>query len=774
MPVSHTVNRILSLLCSLLLAGCMGSGSDGTQVTQNNAALLSNNVTAIAAGFRHGCALTAGGGVQCWGDNSSGQLGDVNNTAAFPYLPADVAGLTSGITAISTGLNFTCALTVAGGVQCLGGNQRGQLGDGTNINSEAPVDVAGLTSGISAISAGMNFVCALTTGGGVKCLGDNRVGELGNSTTSDAYAAVDVTGLSSGVASISAGENVACARTTVGSVLCWGDNSYDELGSGATTIFNIPVDVSGLTSGMSAVSPGVDFICALTTGGGVQCLGNNAAGQLGDGTTDLSPTPVDVIGLTSGVASVASGSSHTCALTVAGGVKCWGDNSYGELGNGSTTSSSLPVNVTGLTSGVVAVTSGVGFACALTSAGAVQCWGDNAAGQLGNGKTSNALEPVTVTGLSSGVAAIRAGHNSTCALTATGSVKCWGEGAYGALGNGAAITSTLPVDVTGLSSGVTAIAVGYQHACALTTGGVVQCWGNNAQGQLGNGSNVTSAIPVPVTGLSSGVIAVSVGNLNSCALTSGGGVKCWGNGSYGELGNGSTVSSSVPVDVTGLTSGVAAIAASLAQNSACALTTGGSVKCWGDTGTYTPGIGTLTQSSVPLIVTGLESGVASLSVGAHHACVLTVAGGVKCWGNGSHGELGDGTTGPYYTVPDGAAAAYSAIPMDVTGLTSGVATVSAGRDFTCALTTAGGVQCWGNNGVGQLGNGTTVTSAQPVAVTGLSSGVAAIATGGAFACALTTAGKVKCWGNNLFGELGNNTDAAKLSSSVPVDVLANP
>lgn len=773
MPASHPAHRVLSLLCALLLAGCMGSNGGGTQIQQKGTAPVSSAIKAIAAGFRHACALAASGAVQCWGDNSSGQLGNLSSANAFPHLPSTVAGLASGITAISAGLNFTCDLTPVGGVQCLGGNQRGQLGDGTNINSETPVAVAGLAGGITAISAGMNFLCALTAGGGVQCLGDNRVGELGDTTTTDAHAAVNVAGLTGGITAISAGGNVACALTLAGAVECWGDNSYGELGSGAATISISPSGVAGFTSGVTAVSAGVNFACALTVGG-VQCVGSDGVGQLGDGTNNSTATPVTVTGFAGGAAAIASGSSHSCVLTaVGGGVQCWGDNTYGELGNGSTNSSSVPVSVTGLTSGVAAISSGMDFSCALTAAGGALCWGDNSAGQLGNGNTTNAVNPVTVTGLSNGVAAISAGHNFTCALTTAGAVKCWGDGSYGALGNGAATTTTLPVDVSGLSSGVSTISVGYQHACALTAGGGVQCWGNNAQGQLGNGTNENSSIPVPVTGLTGGIIAIAAGDFNSCALTSGGGVKCWGDGSSGELGNGTTTSSAVPVDVSGLSSGVTAITNSLGQNSVCALV-GGGVRCWGDTGLYSPGGSAVSQSPLPLAITGLESGVAAISVGTDHACALTASGGVKCWGNGSNGELGNGNTGPYYSVPDGTAASISPIPVDVTGLTSGVAAVSAGQDFTCALTTAGAVQCWGGNGRGQLGNGNTTSSPLPVAVAGLSSGVTAIATGGAFACALTTAGKVKCWGDNIYGQLGDDNAATILGSSVPVDVPANP
>ena len=196
--------------------------------------------------------------------------------------------------------------------------------------------------------------------------------------------------------------------------------------------------------------------CAITTGGGLKCWGYNYYGQLGDGTTNSSSTPVDVAGLSQGVTAIAAGEGHTCAL-VSGGVKCWGNNWYGQLGDGTITQRSIPVDVVGLGSSMDAIAAGGGHTCALGSGGGVKCWGDNGYGQLGDGTTTDSSTPVDVVGLSSGVTAIAAGGGHTCALV-SGGVKCWGDNGYGQLGDGTTTDSSTPVDVVGLSQGVTAIA----------------------------------------------------------------------------------------------------------------------------------------------------------------------------------------------------------------------------------------------------------------------------------------------------------------------------
>jgi len=367
---------------------------------------------------------------------------------------------------------------------------------------------------------------------------------------------------------VSAGYKHTCARTTTGNLQCWGYNGNGQLGDNSTTDRLLPVAVMGLstsaevgTATAAVVATGWDHTCALTTGGGVKCWGNNTWGQLGNSSTTESHVPVAVSGLSSGVVSIVAGNDNTCALTTGGGVQCWGYNVDGELGTTSTMMcagvpcSVVPVPVSGLSSGVTAITEGAAHACAVMTGGGVVCWGFNNAGQLGNNSTTGSFVPVAVSGLQSGATAISAGGTQTCALTTGGGVQCWGYNANGQLGTNTTMMcagqpcSLVPVAVSGLSPGIAAISTRYYHTCVLTTGGAAECWGLNGNGQLGNNSMTDSFMPVAVSGFPSGIAAISAGGYHTCVLTTGGGAECWGSNSNGQLGNNSMTDSLAPVNV---------------------------------------------------------------------------------------------------------------------------------------------------------------------------------------------------------------------------------
>ena len=382
---------------------------------------------------------------------------------------------------------------------------------GTTYHYRAVVaDSGGTTAGADAtfttlpcgapvlVTAGAKHTCVLTAGGGVTCWGANDSGQLGDGTTTDRLWPVPVTGFATGVAAIEAGDSHTCLLTTAGAVRCWGANDSGQLGDGTMTDCTAPVAVTGLATGVTAIAAGDSHTCAVTTAGGVKCWGDNTNRQLGDGTTTTRITPASVNGLTSGVLAVTAGAMHTCALTNVGSVKCWGANWNGQLGVGTTGQPSVPVQVSGLTGGVASVTAGAGHTCAVMTTGGVMCWGGNTAGQLGDSTTTARSVPVAVIGLAPGVTAIAGGNSHTCALTAGGGIRCWGGDDYGQNGNGTWGWTSFPVSVTGLTAGVAAIEAGDNHTCAVTMGGGLACWGANGSGQLGDGTTTNRDTPTAV------------------------------------------------------------------------------------------------------------------------------------------------------------------------------------------------------------------------------------------------------------------------------------
>ncbi len=404
-------------------------------------------------------------------------------------------------------------------------------------------------------------------------------------------------------------------------------------------------DVVSVASNSGSASP-----CGLLSTGKVDCWGLNDDGQLGNGTMTDSDVPVAVFGITDAktIASDNSGLS-SCAVLSTGHLKCWGDNVYGELGNGTTTTSDIPVSVKNITTATAVVGANNGF-CALLSTQHLDCWGNNTSGQLGNGTTTDSDVPVAVRKITN-VAVLVTGYDGYCALLSTSHVDCWGYGSDGELGDGSFNRSDVPVAVADITDAkaITSDSVG-GSSCALLSTGQVKCWGYNASGQLGNGTTTDSDVPVTVIGISNATaIANDSDGGSSCALLSTGQVKCWGDNSNGQLGNATTTTFSVPVSVKNITTATTLI--------------------------------------------GVQYGF----------CALLSTQHLDCWGKGGYGELGNGTFSD------------SDVPVAVRKITNAAVLVS-DIDGYCALLSTSHVDCWGANAWGQLGNGTTTDSDVPVAV----------------------------------------------------------
>lgn len=540
-----------------------------------------------------------------------------------------------------------------------------------------------------------------------------------------------------------------CASLSGGTVKCWGNNLKGQLGNGTTTQSATPVSVSGI-SGAIWIATGTNaYSCAVLSDGTVKCWGDGAYGKLGDGTQTDRSLPVTVSGL-AGATRITAGNNHTCALISDGTAKCWGENANGRLGDGTTTSRYTPVAVSGLT-GATSIIAGYNHTCAILNDGSAKCWGYNFNGQLGDGTTTSRSTPVTVSGLSS-VAEIELGYDHTCSVLSDGTGSCWGRGNNGQLGNGLNTQANTPVIVSGLA-GAVGVASGLSFSCAVLSDGTAKCWGDSAYGKLGNGFDINGSTNTPTTVLGlSGAVGIIAGYYHVCAVLSGGTVKCWGNGMRGQFGSGAVYAAKSTSEniVPGL-NGVIGVA-SLANHS-CALLNDGTAKCWGYGGVGSLGTNFQTNSSTPVTVSGL-SGAITITASSAHSCALLSGGTVKCWGDGSNGRLGDGAYLSYLA------------PFTVSGLTGAAAISTSGYDHTCVVLDDATAKCWGTGTDGRLGNGGTAHAPSPVVVSGLS-GATSIAAGGTFSCALLNDGTAKCWGAGNYGQLGN---AGTAGSFTPVTV----
>lgn len=564
---------------------------------------------------------------------------------------------------------------------------------------------------------------------------------------------------------LSAGFNHACAVDSVGELRCWGLNRSGEVGDGTRSQRDSAVLVAANGERFVQVSAGTDLSCALTTAGGVRCWGFAGSG-LGDGSTTQSNTPVavDLDGATA--TAVAASHQSACALLGSGGVRCWGVNGSGQLGNGNTMAQPLPVAVQGIST-ATAIAVGAGFdtsdphACALLGDGSVRCWGGNGSGQLGNGSTLASSTPVNVVGLPGPAQAISVGIRVSCALVSA-AVYCWGSNSDAQLGMpaNAPATSTTAIEVTGLGGPVAAIDAGAVHLCALRTDGGVRCWGNGFQGELGNDRYLFGQAPTHGIDAGNGFTAISAGANYSCGQR-GRQAQCWGSAVAGTLGAGDASLVFAPRRL-GL-AGVDALGES-GRYASCALVSG-SVVCWGPNNNGELGLGANRDGSierVPVAVPGFGTGNVAVASGEGMVCAIDGMGSLRCAG--------------YAGQP------FSDTPAALAAVNFAVAEVSIGRFHQCLRSSAGDVYCWGNNDRGQIGVGGRVFQNDPVLVGGLPTPIVSVAAGSdlagdlvndssAHSCAVAGNGAVFCWGDNRAGQLGDGTTTLR---ETPVAVLMLP
>ncbi len=718
------------------------SGSDGGNCVHPRPC-TGTPVVELRAGGGHACLRRLDNRVHCWGRNAEGQLGD--GTLRPRAVPTPVGGLT-GVRALALGEAHTCVLTEAD-VLCWGDNRRGQLGPGPALNPRPTLvtDVRGALE----LAAGRDFTCARTAGG-VLCWGDNSEGQLGvdAATVAASTVPVAVAGLAA-VEQVVAGRAHACARLreappdaggmATPNVVCWGAGAQGQLGRGEGVVATAaPAPVPGLTE-VVELSAGDNHTCARRRDGGVRCWGDNGAGQLGDGTSALRRAPV-AAAFPGPALRVRAGGRHACAVDSQEHLYCWGDNRWGQLGDGSTVALPAPVRVGGLTQ-VLELAAGGDLSCALTRQSALLCWGDDREGQLGTRGAATVSPAIAASqAVLDRVLTVSAGEAHTCAVRPTGEALCWGAGQNGRLGEGRTEDRAAPV-VVRLPAGLVEVRAGGAHSCGRTVDREVWCWGRGDVGQLGTGELGDRPQPVPVRALAA-VDQLALGAAHACAISRGR-VLCWGAGDRGQNGQPNLTQAIEPVVVGGGLEGVVEIAAGEAHS--CARTGAGEVLCWGAGESGQLGGPAIAARPAPAKV-ALPAGLApqALALGRRHSCALVAGGRVFCWGDGSDGQLGAGE-----------GIRTSAAPLEVPGV-AGARALAAGASHTCVLDAGDRLLCWGASDSVQ--NGSSAEPAQaafapaPVAI----GPATAIAAGAAHTCLIDTAGALRCFGLDDHGQVGRD------------------
>jgi len=734
--------------------GTLFSWGDDTNEKQGNGAtegartipgLTANNdnYVQVSGGTNHSCGVKADGTAWCWGSDANGKLGDGGGAGAAQASAVQVSNL-SNVIKISASTH-TCALRNDGTAWCWGPGAAGQIGNGANTaTNDVPVQVSNINDFID-IAAGDTFTCGVRYDGTAWCWGEGENGNLGNGGTADSNIPVKVSTVTDFV-SIHAGMDATdpvCGVTKKGFAYCWGVDTNGQLGNGATaTQQNAPSKVVNIEDFVK-VTVANHSACGLRGGGQIWCWGAGGGGQMGNGTTTATNAdPVQVSNYTDFI-DVSSNYAVNCGLRMNGEAYCWGTGNT--LGNGNGALSSvpskalLPPNVIKLGDGgnsVFAivdsssttaspseprrgrVAKGEYHSCFLKNDNSIACAGLDTNGQLGNGAVLTAEQDIpSAINSTKTWTRVYAGGLSTCGIQSDGSAWCWGDDASGQLGNGGTAGNQVsPSAVTPDVGPWSMLSVGYTSTCGITFDGRGWCWGDDTNGQLGNGATGAQTGPVANALVAGGGTwtTISMGATHACGIKSDGTAWCWGSDANGRLGNGSALTAD--------------------QTSPSQVAGGG---LWID---ISAGGG----------ASGTNSGT----------CGIKIDGSAWCWGPDSHGQVGNGAT----------LTADQDSPSPVAEPGPWKKIVARGS-VACGLKVDGTAWCWGNDTNGQLGNGAVVTANQnvPSPVIGGASWVdISSGSGGSFMCGEKTDGSFWCWGQELNGRFGNGAITANQESPGPV------
>ncbi len=644
----------------------------------------------------------------------------------------------------------TCFEIRGGVLWAWGQNDYGQLGDGTTVDRNTPVQVGVDTKWVS-VRSGRYHSIGIKSDGTLWAWGRNNYGQLGDGTATDRSTPVQV-GMDTKWVSISNGTHYTIALKSDGTLWAWGRNDYGQLGDGTTVDKNTPVQVGVDTKWVSIASGRLHNI-ALKSDGTLWTWGWNIWGQLGNGSSGNVYINVPTqIGIDNQWTQIGSGNDHSLALKSDGTLWTWGRNDYGQLGDGTLTQRDNPIKI-GMGNRWVSVVGGELHTVALKSDGTLWTWGYNYYGQLGDGTTISKDVPTQI-GISNKWMSISAGRYYTLALQSNGTLWTWGSNNSGQLGDGTLANKSTPQRIRESNRDWLRVVQGQSHTIGLKSDGTLWAWGQNDQGQLGDGTNVSKSTPIQV-GTDDNWISVAAGFRFSIALKSDGTLWTWGRNNKGQLGDGTTTNKNIPTQIGADTKWVSIVGG---QAHTVALKSDGTLWAWGDNSSNQLGDGSIQDTNVPIQI-GTDTQWVSVSAGTFHTVALKSNGTLWTWGSNIYGQLGDGTTGSKNT------------PTQI-GTGDTWVSISAGQFHTLAIKSNGTLWAWGHNSYGQLGDGTNYARSAPVQI-GADTKWLSVNTAATYTIAHKSDGTLWAWGWNTNGQFGNGTNTnnyspTQISSQVQV------
>lgn len=544
---------------------------------------------------------------------------------------------------------------------------------------------------------------------------------------------------------VSAGTYHACAVRSDKTLFCWGLNTSGQVGTGTgDTIFLRPAQAGGAND-WTTVSAGSTFTCALSEMGRISCFGTNSSGQLGDGTTTARTTPTPIAGDMSDWASIAAGATHTCATKTDGSLYCWGSNNRGQIGDGTTNNVSSPLLVTG--GPWLSVSAGSEFTCGVQMDHSLWCWGLNTSRQLGDGTTTQRTIPTREATMASDWASVAAGNAFACGTKMDGTRHCWGTNGVGQTADGTTTSVVTPKACDMDTDWGTLIDLGDASGCAQKKSGALFCWGDGSSGQTGLPGDESPKLAPAQVGQDTDWIAVSSGFRFTCGIRQSKELYCWGSNARAATGLGFVSDRVNPTSVSAETDWERV---DVQLDNGCGIRAGGNLYCWGRNAFGHLGDGTNVTRVAPVQI-GAGKVWTRVAVGRIHTCALGSEGGAAavpyCWGFDSNQELGNGSATTNQSTP---------MPVTTTmGSTTPWLELAAGLNHTCGVRQDNTLWCWGRNASGQLGDGTTTARPDPVQITSPApAGWLDVVASGDFTCGLRDGGALYCWGSNTAGQLG--------------------